>query len=105
MDMILVLAGRRIIVPETREIEVLAGMLERHGAAVTRCPLVAIRDVDDPAPVVAWLGRFVAAPPDDLVLFTGEGLQRLHRLAAAQGLAEGFVAALARVRTVTRGPK
>jgi uroporphyrinogen-III synthase len=99
------LAGRRIIVPETREIEVLAGMLERHGAAVTRCPLVAIRDVDDSTPVISWLERFIANPPDDVILFTGEGLQRLHKLAAARGLAEGFVATLARVRTITRGPK
>jgi uroporphyrinogen-III synthase len=99
------LAGRRIIVPETREIELLAGMLERHGAAVTRCPLVAIRDAGDPAPLIAWLQRFVATPPDDLVLFTGEGLQRLHKLAAAQELAEAFVVALARVRKITRGPK
>ena len=30
------LTGRRIVVPETREIEVLAGMLERHGASVLR---------------------------------------------------------------------
>lgn len=100
-----VLAGRRIIVPETRELEVLAGMLERHGAAVERCPLVAIRDADDPAPVLAWLGRCVAAPPDDLILFTGEGLQRLRKLAGAHGLAEKFVAALGSARKITRGPK
>jgi len=99
------LAGRRIIVPETREIELLAGMLERHGAVVTRCPLVAIRDVDEPAPVVAWLERFAAAPPDDVILFTGEGLQRLHKLAGAHGLAEKFVAALAEARKISRGPK
>jgi uroporphyrinogen-III synthase len=99
------LAGRRIIVPETREIELLAGMLERHGAAVTRCPLVAIRDVADPAPVIAWLERFVAAPPDDVILFTGEGLQRLHKLGEAHGLADKFVTSLARVRKITRGPK
>lgn len=99
------LAGRRIIVPETREIEVLAGMLERHGATVTRCPLVTIRDAEDPAPVVAWLERFVAAPPDDLILFTGEGLQRLHALAAARGMAESFAHALGKVRKITRGPK
>src|SRR5579863_3254473 len=103
--MALALAGRRIVVPETREIEVLAGMLERHGAAIIRCPLVSIRDVDDPAPVVGWLERFVATPPDDLILFTGEGLQRLVGLAQAAGLAEKFVAALAGVRTITRGPK
>src|SRR5580704_17065447 len=99
------LAGRRIVVPETREIEVLAGMLERHGAAVTRCPLVAIRDAADPAPIVAWLDRFLAAPPDDLILFTGEGLQRLNKLAGLHGLSEGFVATLAQVRKITRGPK
>jgi len=99
------LSGRRIVVPETREIEVLAGMLERHGAAVVRCPLVAIRDAADPVPILAWLKRFVADPPDDLILFTGEGLQRLHTLAGSAGLSERFVATLARLRKITRGPK
>lgn len=99
------LAGRRIVVPETREIEVLAGMLERRGAAVMRCPLVRIRDVDDPAPVLAWIERFIATPPDHVILFTGEGVQRLHALAAVHGRAEAFVAALARVRKLARGPK
>jgi uroporphyrinogen-III synthase len=99
------LAGRRIVVPETREIEVLAGMLEKLGAEVIRCPLVAIRDVADTAPVVAWLERFVANPPDDLILFTGEGLQRLNKVAATVGLSEKFVATLAEIRKITRGPK
>src|SRR5207249_4278544 len=35
------LAGRTIAVPETRELEVFAAMLERRGARVLRCPLVA----------------------------------------------------------------
>src|ERR1700676_3409531 len=99
------LAGRRIVVPETREIEVLAGMLEKHGAAVVRCPLVAIRDAADPAPVLAWIERFIATPPDDLILFTGEGLQRLNKLAGPAGLSDKFVATLAGVRKITRGPK
>jgi len=54
------LIGRRIIVPETRELDVLAQMLERHGAVTIRCPLVAIHHTPDP--VVAWLRRFVDAP-------------------------------------------
>jgi uroporphyrinogen-III synthase len=99
------LTGRRIVVPETREIEILAGMLEKHGATVLRCPLVAIRDAADPAPVLAWIERFIANPADDLILFTGEGLQRLNKVAEANGLAEKFVAALRRVRKITRGPK
>jgi uroporphyrinogen-III synthase len=99
------LAGRRIVVPETREIELLAGMLEKHGAAVLRCPLVAILDAPDPAPILAWIERFIATPPDDLILFTGEGLQRLNKLAGPAGLSEKFVAALGQVRKITRGPK
>jgi uroporphyrinogen-III synthase len=105
MDMSGPLAGRRIVVPETREIEVLAGMLERQGAAVIRCPLVAIRDVPDPAPVIAWLRRFAATPPDDAILFTGEGVQRLHKIADGAGLAGGFVRALMQTRKIARGPK
>jgi uroporphyrinogen-III synthase len=103
--MTLALSGRRIVVPETRETEVLAGMLERHGGTVIRCPLVAIREADDPAPIVAWLERFVATPPDVLILFTGEGLQRLQQIAGTAGLSDGFVAALAKVRKISRGPK
>jgi uroporphyrinogen-III synthase len=99
------LAGRRIIVPETRELDLLAQMLERHGATALRCPLVAIRDVDDAAPVEAWLERFIADPPDDLILLTGEGLGRLVGFAQRAGIDAPFVAALATVRKITRGPK
>jgi uroporphyrinogen-III synthase len=99
------LAGRRIAVLEHRELDRLGAMLEAQGAETLRCPLVAIVDAADPAPVVAWLRRFVERPPDDLVLMTGEGLRRLCGFAGRAGLEAAFVAALGRVRTVTRGPK
>jgi uroporphyrinogen-III synthase len=99
------LAGRRIAVLEHRELDRLGAMLEAQGAATWRCPLVAIADAPDPAPVTDWLQRFVAAPPDDLVLLTGEGLRRLLGFAERAGIGAGFRAALARVRTITRGPK
>jgi uroporphyrinogen-III synthase len=38
------LSGRTIAVPETRELDVFSSMLERRGATVLRCPLVAILD-------------------------------------------------------------
>jgi len=99
------LAGRRIVVPETRELDLLADMLERHGATAVRCPLVAIRDVADAAPVEAWIKRFIADPPDDLILMTGEGLGRLVGFAQRANMEATFVAALAKVRKITRGPK
>jgi uroporphyrinogen-III synthase len=99
------LAGRRIVVPETRELELFARMLEQHGAVTVRCPLVSIHDIADAGPVNAWLERFIADPPDDVILLTGEGLMRLVGFAARAGIDLAFTATLERVRKITRGPK
>jgi uroporphyrinogen-III synthase len=101
------LAGRTIAVPETREIEVFAAMLERRGAKVARCPMVAIRDAPDPAPVLDWSRRFADGSCDDLILQTGEGLRRILSCIARNepALREGFLHALTRVCKITRGPK
>ncbi|MDB5968440.1 MAG: Uroporphyrinogen-III synthase [Hydrocarboniphaga sp.] len=97
----------RIAVPETRELDVFSALLERRGAQVLRCPLISIRDAPDPAPVLAWIRAFTDGACDDLVLLTGEGLRRL--LGCAQrhdpALHADFVARLAQVRKITRGPK
>lgn len=103
----LTLAGRTIAVPETRELDVFAAMLERRGAVVLRCPLVAILDAPDPQPVLEWVQRFNDAGFDDLILLTGEGLRRIVACIerhSPQFKAE-FLAQLARVRKITRGPK
>ncbi len=99
------LEGKFIALPETRQLDILVGLLERRGARVWQCPLVAIHDAPDPAPVEQWLRLFIARPPDDLVLLTGEGLRRLLGFAERAGLRDDFVAALARTRRITRGPK
>src|SRR5260370_29515363 len=99
------LAGRRIVVPEMRELDVLAQMLERQGATAIRCPLVSIHDTPDEAPVVAWLRRFTEHPPDDLILMTGEGLQRLLGFARRAGMEDALLAGLAKGSKITPGPK
>jgi uroporphyrinogen-III synthase len=48
-----VLAGRRILVPESRELDLFARMLEERGAEAVRCPMVTILDVEDAAPIEA----------------------------------------------------
>src|SRR6185436_9198220 len=80
------LAGRRIAVPETRESETFAQLLEAEGAVVVRCPLVAILDAADPRPCVAWIRRLVEGGFDDTVWLTGEGVQRLARQAQNAGI-------------------
>jgi uroporphyrinogen-III synthase len=99
------LAGKRVVVPESRELALLVRMLEERGAACIACPMVAIHDAPDLEPVVAWIERFIASPCDDLILLTGEGLRRLLALAERRGRRDAFVAALAKSRRITRGPK
>ena len=101
------LAGRTVAVPEARELEVFATLLERRGASVLRCPLVAIRDAPDPGPVLDFARQFVARPFVDLILTTGEGLRRILTCIERHepALREPFLAALGRVRRITRGPK
>jgi len=99
------LSGRRIVVPETRELGQLVRMLEERGAEAVPCPMIAIHDAPDPEPVEAWLRRFADGACDDLVLMTGEGLRRLLGFARRLGLEPAFLRALNATRKVTRGPK
>ena len=49
---------RLIALPETRELDLFAALLERRGARVLRAPLIAIHDAPDPQPVLRWLREF-----------------------------------------------
>lgn len=99
------LSGKTIALPESRELDRLAALLEEQGATALRCPLVQILDAPDPAPIDAWLARLVAGAFDDVIFLTGEGLRRLLARASHTGTHGAAVAALAHTRRITRGPK
>ena len=94
-----------ILVPESRELDLFAAMLEKEGASALRCPLVAIRDLDDTAQAQAWIARAADGGFDDIVWLTGEGVRRLLPIARRHGRETAFLDALARLRNITRGPK
>ncbi|MPR09424.1 uroporphyrinogen-III synthase [Microvirga tunisiensis] len=99
------LDGRRIAVPESRELDLFTRMLERQGAVVVRCPLVSIHDVQDSGSVDAWLDRLVQGRHEIVVLYTGEGLSRLLGFARRKGIEADVIAALRKAFKVARGPK
>ena len=99
------LAGVRVALAETRELDRLATILEAEGALALRCPLVAILDAPDTAPVDAWLAQLAQGGFDDLIFLTGEGLRRLLARARRIDLYDQALAAIGRARKVTRGPK
>ena len=99
------LNGYRILILETREEAQFSRLLSEQGADVLQCPMFAIHDAPDPAPVEAWIMRFIDQPFDDLVLMTGEGLRRLMKVARRMGIEQAFIAAVGKARKFARGPK
>ena len=105
------LARCRIGVPESRQLDLFAAMLEQRGATVTRCPLVDIHDSPDTKAVGAWLDDVLAQGLDDMIWLTGEGVRRLRSFAQHRDAADGqateqrLISRLAAARSVTRGPK
>ena len=99
------LNGYRVLILETREEAQFSRLLSEQGADVLQCPMFAINDAPDPAPIEAWISRAIEKPFDDLVLMTGEGLRRLMKVVRRIGVEQDFVAALGGSRKFTRGPK
>jgi len=99
------LNGYRILILETREEAQFSRLLAEQGADVLQCPMFAIHDAPDSAPIEAWIRRFIETPFDDLVLMTGEGLRRLMTVARRIKIDQDFVAALGKARKLARGPK
>ena len=99
------LNGYRILILETREEAQFSRLLAEQGADVLQCPMFTIHDAPDPAPVEAWIRRFIETPFDDLVLMTGEGLRRLRKVAQRLDVEQKFIAAVGQARKFARGPK
>ncbi len=99
------LQGKRIAVPETRELDRLVGLLIEEGAEPLAYPLVGISDAPDQAPVETWVRELAGGQLDDVIFLTGEGVRPLCEVAGRPGIGEAFVLALSRAQTITRGPK
>jgi uroporphyrinogen-III synthase len=99
------LANKIIALAEGRQLEELAQMLTREGATPLRCPMLAILDAPDDAPLLAWLDRLQAGGFNWVIFLTGEGVRRLLACADRHDLRDKAISALARTRTLTRGPK
>ena len=99
------LNGYRVLILETREEAQFSRLLSEQGADVLQCPMFAIKDAPDPAPIEAWIRRALEKPFDDLVLLTGEGLRRLMKVVRRVGAEQDFIATIGKSRKFTRGPK
>jgi uroporphyrinogen-III synthase len=99
------LDGLRILVPESRQLNLFVNMIEQEGGRPILCPLVQILDLDDSREAEAWIDKLIAGGFQDVIWLTGEGLRRLLAIAQRTERATAFIAALGNTRSITRGPK
>lgn len=97
------LSGMHIMVPESRELDLFAAMLEAEGAVALRCPMVKILPLYDMTEASDWVDNAIRGDFDELIFLTGEGLR--HLLAISGARQDSFIAALKRMRLTVRGPK
>jgi uroporphyrinogen-III synthase len=98
------LQGARVALLEARRESELAALVRRHGGEPVCVP--ALREVErDFAGELAGACEAIERGDAAVVLTTGTGLERVLRVAAAMGRAEGLRAGLARSTVVCRGPK
>src|SRR5271155_939856 len=88
------LSGYRILILESREEAQFSRLLMEQGADVLQCPMFTIHDAPNPAPIEAWIRRFIEKPCDEMVLMTGEGLRRLIKVVRRIGVEQNFISAL-----------
>lgn len=97
------LDGVRIVAFESRRAEELARMLARHGAVVTSAPALREAPIAESPPIAELTRALVDGAVAAIVLLTGVGTRALA--AAATPSCPDFLALLARVPIVARGPK
>ncbi|MCS7172076.1 MAG: uroporphyrinogen-III synthase [Armatimonadetes bacterium] len=95
---------RRVLVLESRMPEVLVHLIRREGWEPVCVPAVVEADAD-PEEVRKPLERLCVRGVDWVVLQTGTGAERLHRLADRLGLGQAYLEALRAVPIAVRGPK
>jgi uroporphyrinogen-III synthase len=83
------LSGRRIVVPETRELGQLLRMLEQRGADTVPCPMIA-----EDARVIAIISEMAAGRVDAIAFTSAPQVRRFRDVARAFGreaeLRQGF---------------
>ena len=97
--------GLSVLTLESRRAAEQATLIERFGGRPIVAPSVREVPLESQAEAAAAIETVVAGRFDCVVLLTGVGLRAWLAVAAERGTREPFVAALAKVRVVARGPK
>jgi uroporphyrinogen-III synthase len=99
------LTGRRVVIPESRALDLFSDMVARHGAEIVRCPLVTTARLADNSALDAWIGRLIDGRHDLVAFYTGEGVMKIVERAEDISARQPLLDALQRLPKLARGPK
>jgi uroporphyrinogen-III synthase len=99
------LSGQRVAIFEARMAGPMAEMIAKHGAIVLAAPALREVPLGEGPEVTAFLERLAAGDFDVVIFETGVGVRYLAQAIETRLPRETWIAALAKVRVVARGPK
>ncbi|OBG12062.1 uroporphyrinogen-III synthase [Mycolicibacterium celeriflavum] len=99
------LTGFRVAVTSARRADELSALLRRRGATVTSAPAIQMVPLPDDDVLRAHTRALIDAPPDIVIATTGIGFRGWVAAADGWGIANDLIAALAKARILSRGPK
>ena len=97
--------GRRVLSFESRRAREIASLIRSFGGEPLVAPAMQELPMDSDAGVAGLVRGIIDGQFDAVIFLTGVGARAAIDVAARQGLAHDFIAALGRVRVITRGPK
>jgi uroporphyrinogen-III synthase len=99
------LAGLSIVTLESRRADLVVKLVEQQGGLSFNAPSVRELPLEENRSCIELVQALIADQYDAIVLTTGVGLQYLIDTAGSIGVEPGFLAALKRTQTISRGPK
>src|SRR4051812_29525412 len=99
------LANTTVAILEHRFTKEFTTLLERFGATVEACPLLEEKPVENRGELQEFVRHVVSGSLDWMIFLTGVGAKFLIAEADSIGVKDEFLAALAKLTIVVRGPK
>ena len=98
-------AGLRVAAFESRRAKEMARLIERHGGVASVSPSMREVPIEDPSQAIDFANRLITGQIDIVIVMTGVGFRHLLEAVERHVDRQRFLASMADITTVARGPK
>ena len=98
-------AGLRVAAFESRRAKEMTRLIERHGGVASVSPSMREVPIKDPSQAIDFANRLITGQVDIVIVMTGVGFRHLLEAVERHVDQQRFLASMADITTVARGPK